>query len=299
MGQQLLTICRMLLRLRQLTAHVLMLQFVIRDLLEREDIEKIREVCNALPHDEDSRKGKTIIAVRKQLDKLALDQKKKSAALEAKKAAARAANREYTKDDDDNDLLDEDPDDDADEDAELDDPNNALGGSGGQFGKEYNFKPFLRSLRHGENWERAKKKARCGYCGKQPRRPRLTSCGHLICDSPCYEKLVCDAAAEEGGNPNPACKSCGVTPTFFHPCEADEFEALVPVAERTRSKAEKKKNKERKRLDREDIAEDWLNALGEEVLPSAKTIAVKSQIMNWHRENPRVKIIIYTQFLAM
>lgn len=39
MGKSDLTLSRMLLRLRQLTAHVLMLQLVMRDLLEREDIE--------------------------------------------------------------------------------------------------------------------------------------------------------------------------------------------------------------------------------------------------------------------
>jgi hypothetical protein len=57
--------------------------------------------------------------------------------------------------------------------------------------------------------------------------------------------------------------------------------------------------KEKERLDREDIAEDWLSLGGDEVLPSAKTIAIKAQILNWIRENPSVKIIVYTQFLAM
>jgi hypothetical protein len=293
----------MLLRLRQLTAHVLMLQFVIRDLLEQEDIEKIRQVVKDLPHDKDSHKGKTIIAVRRQLEKLAIDQKKKSGALEAKKAAARAAGRDFRNDDNDDDLLDEDLDDTVDEEPSQDNQNgqngqnNSIGGSGGQFGKDYNFKPFLSSLTIGENWERAKKKAKCGYCGKQPRNPWLSSCGHLICEDPCYEKLVLEAAARE--EQNPPCKSCGVTPTFFHPAEPDEVDPLDPVAEGTRSKKKKQQEKERKRLDREDIAEDWLGSLGEDVLPSAKTIAVKSQIMNWLKENPRVKIIVYTQFLAM
>ncbi len=49
----------------------------------------------------------------------------------------------------------------------------------------------------------------------------------------------------------------------------------------------------------EDIPENWLSLGGDELLPSAKTIAIKAQILNWIRENPTVKIIIYTQFLAM
>jgi hypothetical protein len=293
----------MLLRLRQLTAHVLMLQFVIRDLLEREDIELIRKVCEDLTQQTTNKDGQTIVAVRRQLDKLAADEKKKSAALEAKKAAARAADKEFKNDDlnDDDDLMDEDPDDAVDEDPERDYPNTSLGGSGGQFGDEYNFKPYLRSLKDGEKWERAKKKAKCGYCGKQPRDAMLTSCGHLICKKPCYEDVIMAAAEEEVVNP--ACQSCGVTPKFFHPCDAEDFDPLEVVAQGTRSQTlknrEKNKEKERKRLDREDIADDWLGACGDDVLPSAKTIAVKSQIMNWLKENPRVKIIIYTQFIAM
>jgi hypothetical protein len=287
----------MLLRLRQLTAHVLMLQFVVRDLLEREDIEKIREVCDNLNTNKDDQEGQTVVAVRKQLAKLAADQKKKSAALEAKKAAARAAGQEFRNDDNDDDLLDEDLDDATKEEPAPVRGNTSLGGSGGQFGKEYNFKPFLNSLKDGESWERAKKKARCGYCGKQPVKPWLSSCGHIICD-PCYEKALL-VSAGENENPNPPCKSCGVTPRYFHPCDPKDFEEGDAVAQGTRSKAQKKKEAENKRTDREDIAEDWLASCGDEVLPSAKTIAVKSQIMNWLKENPRVKIIVYTQFLAM
>lgn len=52
-------------------------------------------------------------------------------------------------------------------------------------------------------------------------------------------------------------------------------------------------------MDREDVADDWLSLGGPEVLPSAKTLAIKSQILNWIAETPNVKIIIYTQFLAM
>lgn len=36
-----------------------------------------------------------------------------------------------------------------------------------------------------------------------------------------------------------------------------------------------------------------------EVLPSAKTMACKAQVLNWLQEEPDVKIIIYTQFLPI
>lgn len=71
------------------------------------------------------------------------------------------------------------------------------------------------------------------------------------------------------------------------------------VAEGTRSKAAMKKAKQKEKNRQEDISEDWLSLAGAEVLPSAKTLAIKAQILNWTREDPKVKIIVYTQFLAM
>jgi len=44
--------------------------------------------------------------------------------------------------------------------------------------------------------------------------------------------------------------------------------------------------------------EDWISLKGE-VLPSAKTMATKSQILEWLKKDPDCKIIIFTQFLPM
>ena len=103
-------------------------------------------------------------------------------------------------------------------------------------------------------------------------------------------------AAEEGRS-NGTCKACGQT---FHHCEpCEEVEEDLGPMPGTRAKAAQKKKQEKERLEREDIADDWLSLGGDDVLPSAKTLAVKAQILNWVRENPNVKIIVYTQFLAM
>ncbi|CAN9196477.1 unnamed protein product [Alternaria sp. RS040] len=302
----------MLLRLRQLTAHILMLQFVVRDLLEREDIEAIREVVDKEAEDSSERGGHTITAVRKQLDKVAADQRKRTAALEAKKAAtkarktaakaaAKARHEEYVSDndndDDDDELLEED----ADEGINCE----SLEGThpdftaGGEFGKEFNFKPFLNSLKTGESWEKTKQKAKCSWCGKQPRQPQLTSCGHLICREPCYEEILVEMAENDNVDVFPPCKACGKIPTAIHPCEVDDDGIPDAPAQGTRAKTKKKQDQMRNRQKREDIADDWLALAGDDVLPSAKTIAVKSQIMNWLKENPYVKIIVYTQFLPM
>lgn len=106
------------------------------------------------------------------------------------------------------------------------------------------------------------------------------------------------AAAAEEGRTNGRCKACG---TIFGACAlCDEEDDDVPgPSSGTRNKAQQQRRKEKERLDREEVADDWLSLGGPEVLPSAKTLAIKSQILNWIAETPNVKIIIYTQFLAM
>ncbi|KAI4934304.1 hypothetical protein J4E85_002160 [Alternaria conjuncta] len=311
----------MLLRLRQLTGHILMLQFVIRDLLEREDIEAIKEVVDKEAQTSSQKGGHTIVAVRKQLDKVAADQKRKTADLEAKKDAAKKAAKErkdaarkaakergedYKSDDEgannnafdkDDDLLEEDFDETIDEDPADDIFQQSEAGGG--FGKDFNFKPFLNSLKTGESWEKTKQKAQCAWCSRQPRAPQITSCGHLICSEPCLENVIVEMAEADDPDAFPACKACGATPTHIHPCEVDEDDTPDAPARGTRANKKKNKEKQRARLDREEISGEWLDLAGEDVLPSAKTIAVKSQIMNWLEENKQVKIIVYTQFLAM
>lgn len=44
--------------------------------------------------------------------------------------------------------------------------------------------------------------------------------------------------------------------------------------------------------------QSWINMRGD-VLPSTKTIATKSQILNWIEEDPTVKIIVYSQWIPM
>ncbi|KAI8942436.1 hypothetical protein NX059_000506 [Plenodomus lindquistii] len=290
----------MLLRLRQLTSHVLMLQFVMEDLLEREDIERIKEITKEHSADTSTQSGQTILAIRKQLELHATRSKKKRIAVDKAKAEAKAAGREYRED-----YVSEDEDEDEaphDEDGAPEAGESSRQGgqkdfSGGLFGTEYNFKPFLKNLESGDSWEKVKKRSRCAWCSKQPVRPWITSCGHLICGKPCVEEA--NDEAMDAGKLNAACKACGVTPTYMHPCEPDDTETPEAVARGTRSQAAKKKNKQRTRLEREDIGAEWLSSLGDNVLPSAKTIAIKAQILNWTKTDPQVKIIIYTQFIAM
>lgn len=291
----------MLLRLRQLTAHVLMLQFVMRDLLEREDIERIKEVVKNQADNPHISQGRTILAIRKQLEEHEKQEKRKTAKKAARRlateAAAVAAGREYEEPEDE-DEEDVEPieilhDGEADEEDTGTFRSAERNKSGKGFGKSYDFKPFVNSLATGEAWENKKEKAQCGQCGKRPLKPWLTACGHLICQVPCYEDVM--IAAAEAGHSHGTCKACG---DAFHACRPMEEDAEdVPGSSRmTRGRNAQKKKQPR--LD-PDIEDNWLSLGGDEVLPSAKTIATKAQILNWITDNPTVKIIIYTQFLAM
>jgi hypothetical protein len=262
----------LLLRLRQLTSHVLMLQFVMRDLLERDDLERIRQVVND-SHD-DHTSGHTIIAIREQLDALSKEEKNRS---RTNMSQGQSTMDDSTRvDDDDYECL-----------------GNRMA-SGGSFGKEYDFKPYLNSLTTGESWEKAKKQAKCCICGTGPHNLNLTSCHHLYC-TPCYEAAV--GAAAEHESDVVICHRCGQKILYTELCDSDpdpDFQGFEDGEVRS-----SKKSKERNRPEREDIKDDWLTLGGESMLPSAKTIAIKAQILNWIKENPSVKIIIYTQFLPM
>ncbi|OAL54395.1 hypothetical protein IQ07DRAFT_558454 [Pyrenochaeta sp. DS3sAY3a] len=273
----------LLLRLRQLTAHVLMLQHVIRDLLELEDIEKIKEVLSVQSADTQTKEGRTIVAIRKQLDKLAEDEKKKN--LAAKKAAkeGKKSNRGRNVNDNENTTAEGNP-----EYSEPEEQGDGSG-SGGQFGKSYEFQPFIKSLKTGENWEKIKKRTKCSVCGEHPSKPYITSCYHTICMECLSQEYL---ATAEKGEEHTSCRACGVRFHYAHPCDSDDEETTI--AHGTRSQTKKKKSREH-----EDISADWLNSMGDEVLASAKTIAVKAQCLNWFKKDSNSKIIIYTQFLTM
>lgn len=294
----------MLLRLRQLTAHILMLQFVMRDLLEWEDIEKIKGVVNDQAANSNADQGRAILAIRKQLEAHELREKRKSAAKVARRLAAeetaKVNNQEYVEPEDD----DEDDDDAPVELPRDGKPNGDDIGiqhgaqrttSGKAFGKTYNFKPYVKSLANGDSWEKKKEEAKCGECSRQHLvKPWLTSCGHFICD-PCYEVVMGNAAEE--GDVHATCKTCGAT---FAACSPlDEIDDFSGPSRGTRNRTAQKKRSRQDPMDREDITNDWLSLGGDDVLPSAKTLAVKAQILNWIDENPNTKIIVYTQFLAM
>lgn len=144
--------------------------------------------------------------------------------------------------------------------------------SGRNFGKEYNFRPFLCSLKTGESWKKAKEKAKCSACKNHPKAPMMTSCGHLICQD-CYEHAFMEAAEE--GKSQSTCGGCGSIYSTAELLDSDQEDFEMYSAPETRSR-KKRHDKERRRIEEQDIGDDWLQLGSEGVLPSAKTIAVRN-----------------------
>jgi SNF2 family DNA or RNA helicase len=96
------------------------------------------------------------------------------------------------------------------------------------------------------------------------------------------------------------CNECGQFYTEAKRCKdlVDQFNPVYensdseqpgPDAPARGSSAKPKKSKK---------INSWLKMNGE-VLPSAKTLAVKAQVLEWIYEDPDVKIICYSQFIDM
>lgn len=262
-----------------------MLQFVMRDLLEKEDIEKIRGVIQTEAEKGDKRTSRTIVAVRKQLEQLATNEKKKP----PKNAPGGNKGDPTATGDNSSD------EDDSDSDREVD--ISVMQQTGGKFGKKFDFNPYLKSLTEGENGKELNKRAKCSVCNESPKSPWLTNCNHLICH-PCYEERVFRAA--EIGQESAVCGKCQHPFLYAQPCsESGELEDFPDYHAPTTRGRKKKRNPTSVSPGDEELPDDWLAFDGREVLPSAKTIAIKSQMLNWFAQSNDVKVIIYTQFLGM
>lgn len=160
------------------------------------------------------------------------------------------------------------------------------GGTGEKHGIFFRFRKYLDTLLKSEHWEAIKQRTKCCACRQPPKDPQVTSCFHIYC-MPCLNDLQHVAASR--GYDRAKCSECGESYTGTQPCEdLESFETRDTSS--SPNDAPKSKDKKGKK------DESWLTVAGE-ILPSAKTRAVKAQILNWIEEDENVKIIIYTQFL--
>ena len=256
----------LILRLRQLCAHILMLGESCLDLLERSDYEQLDKIteCEEQMTDE----GAMLLVHLRQVLRSSVDVKKDiDASLST--AVMREQESEYFA----TGLV-----------GIVEDEEDV----GKKHGQNYRFKKYLEDYKHSRYWEAMGQRTTCCGCRQRPDNPHITSCYHIYCQV-CLEDLQHLAARR--GHDQAKCSECG---TAYTHCRAIE-DIPEPAKHSNSSEAETLgKGRSKKKAD----GLDWISAPGE-VLPSAKTVAVKAAVMNFFAEDPKTKIIIYTQWNPM
>ncbi|KAF2671748.1 P-loop containing nucleoside triphosphate hydrolase protein [Microthyrium microscopicum] len=267
----------MILRLRQITSHILLIEELMKDLLLPADIASLEKISQTYYNTvADQKTIDTILALRHALKSHEKWQKstcEDEDDFQNELAAKESGLRTET--------------------------------IGGGYGLAYNFSELLSNLKKNSRWEEFHDTYKCIGCQKEkPDQARITTCGHMYCE-PCAFGLLVKHAGQ--GGVIARCDECGVQ---FDRLETFNTKTLEvgsvdttpflnddgsePETEASSSQGKKPK-KARRKKDRKAVP----NYLAEEPLPSSKTLAVKCQILNWIEENPATKVIIFVQFLGM
>lgn len=268
----------LMLRLRQLTSHPLMIQGEICSCLEREDFEKLDRLCDK----ESSHRGdgaNMIVSIRNILAK-----ERRAADMRIAAEHQDGADEQYKTEVPTN--YDRQP-------VQGDVTGKSKTAAGGSHGRNQRFSKYLTLIKGSDTYTKMNERVRCSTCMQPPYQPFLTDCNHVYCKV-CLEDLLADAA--ELGQNKASCSSCGQEMT------ARPMDFPDPATARDSSHDSSSTNgKKRKKPSGEDMP-GWLDLDGE-ILPSTKTLAVKSAILNWWDEStggdPEAKIILFTQWLQM
>lgn len=257
----------MLLRLRQMCAHVFMVNAVVRDLLETEDIEKLWKAVERHADGSNGTNRRTVEVLKKVLTQ----------AQNEREGTATSAKSGSTPDD--QDIQDEPID------LTLDD--------------EVDFKGFFYHLQRSGTWSKIQCRSLCHLCKEVPQGAVKLSrpCGHLYCEE-CLDALLSSA---EAANQSATCSECQGAITGSADMEAMERIAMEAGPSQSRASTpvlqNKRKNKKKKKK-KDDIDTSWLSVPGSELM-STKVQAIVSTLEKWISTDPAAKIVVFTLFRPM
>jgi SNF2 family DNA or RNA helicase len=255
----------MLLRLRQICAHPLLIQDTILDLLEREDFERLNELTQET--NVDSEETSSMLTHLKHM----LTEHLRATFQDARPGHGQGQLEQLT-------VV---PGGQFESEGREED-------LGGKHGRNYQFQKYIKSLAGTKEWESINARKKCSSCRSDPYEAIITSCYHVYC-RPCVEELQHNAARHNVDHAK--CMQCGDEFQSIRVLEDPEVGGAEAV-EREATPTGKNKTKGKKKS-----ALDWIGMNGE-ILPSAKTIAAKAQILEWLSQSDD-KIIVYTQFMPM
>jgi len=251
----------MLLRLRQLTAHVFLLQETIEDLVELEDVERLWRGTAGEVESAGSGKDATGKNMLIQMRKMITDKGKPTDNQQGSKSTPPEANED---------------------DAALEESQPLV----------FKFRKFLRDLAEGSKWDAIAKRSLCHKCRDVPTDPQVTDCLHIYCKE-CLRNMTYEAAQD--GEDYAACLECGAVYSESRPCSG--LKELGYDDTVVRSESGTPASARRPKRNPEDDTK-WVSMEGG-VLPSTKSTAMVAQVEEWLKEDPKCKIIIFTQWHLM
>ena len=272
-GQRYSSIFYLLMKLRQLTGHVFLIRTTLQEFLKKDDLKKLKSIASE--ESENLDRKDELLALRQILSV--------AETYDMKKTISNCC------------------------DSRIEYQPNNVGGTkepivshevGGPFGLHYDARPLLNNIAKTQlamKREAKRKKSAgetCNLCDFVPDQPWITECEHLYCFQCFAEHQKC---AKDNCEERIICVECGAICQSIEESNynIDQHHNLNSATLRRISIVKEEERKRRKDLDIANLLS------GKEVLPSAKTSAVKCQIQNWLDTDQKLKIIVYTHFVDM
>ncbi|KFZ20291.1 hypothetical protein V501_00200 [Pseudogymnoascus sp. VKM F-4519 (FW-2642)] len=170
------------------------------------------------------------------------------------------------------------------------------------FGNKFDFEGFLSEADHEKIYARIV----CILCSDLPQDPVKTDCGHIFCRACLEGNIHAQAATLEFDYT--ACPKCEKIFEHYEPWRNPDSrgsddgagsERSDPSSGQPTTQTSRRKDANYKPHIKDS---EWLKTCIEnpkKLLPSAKTIALKAQILHWVHEAPDDKILVFTQFRMM
>jgi SNF2 family DNA or RNA helicase len=247
------TIWVLLLRLRMCTSHILLIQDCIIDLFQLEDYEKLNRII-ASNKKAGLDDSRLLRQIARALSEASLGQTEEEGGSGMQEIIQQPLSH----------VRREGPEEDFD--------------AGGRHGLVASFSDYISKVRRSEKWQEIEDATICSSCHQHPQEPRITSCFHIYCEG-CLTHLQHHAARH--GLDAAMCVVCGTKFTSVKECMKSLPEENRESAEDTQGNSTRKKR-----------IPSWISTMPGEIISSAKTRAIKCQIMEWLREDPTGKIIV-------
>ncbi|MCJ1311340.1 hypothetical protein MMC25_005011 [Agyrium rufum] len=253
----------MLLRLRQITSHIFLIQDDLQDLAELEDLERLWHMTasETRPADDDDHSRNMLVQMKKIISM-------QKAAIDGLVTATPATE------------LQAEPD--RQIEPQVTNYNRLI----------FKFRRILRDLAESSKFDELRDRSACHKCLDVPTKPFITSCLHVYCK----ECLVCMASEAATDNEDAtSCLACGEKYTETRPCHGLKELCCIPSTGLEISGAQVPSQVQPKPRRRPEDDKRWIDLI-DPMLPSAKCAAVVAQIQLWLTEAPHDKIIVFTQF---